>query len=279
MVRIETIRKIANHLASLEWSEIDLILSSHEVIVDLRWNNLDKFDYLIESLKEASEDTLSELTNYVAVSSNPDYNTPTKNNELLQVFLSHSSAHRKFVSQVALSLSLLGVVTFVAHTDIEPTSLWQKEIESALNEFDVFIPFLHHEFRQSLWCDQELGWALSRGLFIVPLKFDMHPYGFSNQIQAIECTGLSPDAVSEKIAEILLPRVAKSLIAAISTNSDFRSLRIQLDYLSRIPIFTEDELQKIERLNQINPTLANLWYKQTYGNQWIVDFIKQRKII
>ena len=59
---------------------------------------------------------------------------------------------------------------FVAHVDIHPTKEWQDEIESALSSMDGFVALLTDKFHESDWTDQEVGFALARGVPIIAVR-------------------------------------------------------------------------------------------------------------
>ena len=39
-------------------------------------------------------------------------------------------------------------------------------------------------FHESNWTDQEVGFALARGILVIPVKYESAPYGFMGRIQA-----------------------------------------------------------------------------------------------
>src|SRR5690606_30030135 len=92
-----------------------------------------------------------------------------------RAFLSHVHEERVFVGAVKEILTnRYGIDAFVAHDDIHPSKTWRSTIKTALDTCDFFVAFLHPKFHESQWCDQEVGWALSRGIPILPV----HPVGF-----------------------------------------------------------------------------------------------------
>ncbi len=87
----------------------------------------------------------------------------------VRLFLSHVSQHKVKVAELKRELSHLGVSSFVAHEDIEPTLEWQNEIERALMSTDALAALLTPEFHESKWTDQEIGFALGRGTLVIPI--------------------------------------------------------------------------------------------------------------
>lgn len=104
-----------------------------------------------------------------------------------RVFLSHKTEVKIQVGELKESLAPYGVASFVAHEDIHPTQDWQNEIEAALQTADAFIAVLTEHFHDSLWTDQEVGYALARGIPIIALRLGRDPYGFIGKFQALRC--------------------------------------------------------------------------------------------
>jgi nucleoside 2-deoxyribosyltransferase len=56
-------------------------------------------------------------------------------------------------------------------TNIEPTKEWQNEIEAALSTCDALVALLHPGFHVSMWTDQEIGYAMGRGIPVYSVGF------------------------------------------------------------------------------------------------------------
>ena len=100
-------------------------------------------------------------------------------------FLSHKAEMKKEVAALRDKLESFGVSSFVAHMDIRPTKPWQDEIESALASMDGFAALLTDKFHESDWTDQEVGFALARGVPLVAVRMGRDPYGFMGKFQAL----------------------------------------------------------------------------------------------
>jgi hypothetical protein len=83
-----------------------------------------------------------------------------------RLFISHISADRTKATRLRECLRPYHISGFVAHQDIEPTDLWQVEIERALHSMDAFLVFLTPGFSKSFWAHQEIGFAVARGVHI-----------------------------------------------------------------------------------------------------------------
>jgi hypothetical protein len=85
--------------------------------------------------------------------------------------------------------------------DIHPTKEWQDEIESALSSMDGFVALLTDNFHESDWTDQEVGFALARGVPIVAVRLGRDPYGFIGRFQGL---GATWDNCALELAKLLI---------------------------------------------------------------------------
>jgi len=136
-----------------------------------------------------------------------------------RLFLSHCSSRKADVGQLKLALSALGVCGFVAHDDIEPSQLWQTEIERALRTCEALAAVVTEDFSASLWCDQEVGFALGRGVPVLPIQCGMPPHGFIGKVQALPLPrGEILASRASHIVELLLqaPQTSASMTTALA---------------------------------------------------------------
>lgn len=90
---------------------------------------------------------------------------------------------------LAQALQSYGCACFVAHEDIEPNADWEEEIKRALSSMMFFVALQTDGFYQSVWTNQEVGYALGRGILSLTVKFGKGaPQGFSAKLQALSCT-------------------------------------------------------------------------------------------
>ena len=164
--RIKIIAEISRRLSSEDWPLIDLTLSQFGLPTTDTWSGPPDA-YVIEMVKDASDDVLISLAYHIGVNiSAPDQGIvpPFWKDGHLRVFLSHLSDHREFAGELKEAMEYYGLTAFVAHDDIEPTAEWQSEIETALSTCEVLIALLHVGFKESSWTDQEVGFAMGRGV-------------------------------------------------------------------------------------------------------------------
>jgi TIR domain-containing protein len=115
----------------------------------------------------------------------PDSVTRIWGDKGFRLFLSHKSEVKEETAKLKERLGRFGVSAFVAHEDIKPSRAWQTEIESALHSMDAFAALMTEGFHDSDWTDQEVGFALARGVPVIAVKLGRDPYGFLGKFQAL----------------------------------------------------------------------------------------------
>lgn len=164
--------------------------------------------------------------------------------DYFRAFLSHKTEVKKETSILKENLKSFGVSCFVAHEDIFPTKEWQNEIENALQTMDSFIALLTDDFHDSLWTDQEVGFAFGRGVPIISVKLGKDPYGFIGKFQALSSTW---ETAPFDIMKILIKResMIKAYINTMSvchSYNDSNNLAKLLPFIDNIP---DDQIDRI----------------------------------
>lgn len=118
-----------------------------------------------------------------------------------RLFLSHKSKDKKNVGMLKDELRKYGVFSFVAHANIEPMQTWQNEIERALESMGGLVALMTKDFHDSDWTDQEIGFALGRGVPIIAVNLGRNPYGFIGSVQALKTKW---DNAAEEIVKLLI---------------------------------------------------------------------------
>jgi len=142
-------------------------------------------------------------------------------------FISHIHDYKALAGDLKRSLEARGGSAFVAHDSIEPTKLWQSEIESALRSADAMVALLTPGFHESKWTDQEVGFALGRSLLVLPVKVGLDPYGFIGKWQAISAELDDTDALAGTIVGLTLgdparsARMVEGLVRAVEQASSY----------------------------------------------------------
>ncbi len=180
-----------------------------------------------------------------------------------RLFLSHISAHKVFVTALKLELRHYGISAFVAHEDIAPSREWQKEIELALGSMNALAALLTPDFHASNWTDQEIGFALGRGIFVLPVRLGADPYGFVGRVQGVPGALTDTKRLAQQLAHTLLGhnathcelrRAVVSAWASVFSRNDAVALS---DLICKVNDFTNDEKMTIQRACTENDQLRS----------------------
>jgi hypothetical protein len=105
---------------------------------------------------------------------------------MVRLFISHRDIHKAKANELAAALEKFGVYSFVAHDSIEATKVWAKEIRNGLETMEIMLAFITDEFSQSVYTNQEIGFALGSNKPIISLKLGKEaPSGFHSDKQAL----------------------------------------------------------------------------------------------
>lgn len=133
-----------------------------------------------------------------------------------RLFISHISKDKKIATRLKVCLGSFGISGFVAHEDIHPTLAWQDQIERALQTMDALIAVHTVGFSSSIWTQQEIGYALGRGVKVISFKMGEDPTGFVGKHQALPRLDRTAEQIAAEVDRLLLadPRTKDRLEAA-----------------------------------------------------------------
>jgi hypothetical protein len=166
--------------------------------------------------------------------------------DCFRLFATHKTEVKKETAKLKEQLRKYGISCFVAHEDIQPTKEWQGEIENALATMDAFVALMTENFHDSLWVDQEVGFAFGRGVPIIAVKLGRDPYGFIGKFQALSCNW---DEVAKEITKIIIKH--KNMI-----NPYIKTIKVAGDY------------DQSNNLSELLPLIDNLTEQQA------IDLVK-----
>ena len=125
------------------------------------------------------------------------------NPQRFRMFISHIAIHKDKATRLKSCLIRYSIDGFVAHEDIEPTLEWQVEVEKALRTMDAFLAIHTIGFAKSIWTQQEIGYAVGRGVKIISLQMGEDPTGFISKHQALRRGGRRAEEIATEIDGIL----------------------------------------------------------------------------
>lgn len=185
----------------------------------------------------------------------------------LRVFVSHRDTHKRDAKALAEELEEYGISSFVAHETIEPDSEWLVEINKALSTMEVMLALVTDDFHDSVWTNQEIGFALGRGVPVISTKLGKSdPRGFIQSRQALK---ISSDDVRGAAIELFnrlsikvgaADRLRGHLVSALCASTSYLQACRRFDRLTDIEGFTRQDANQIIRAFSANSQLYHCNY-------------------
>lgn len=256
--RIELLEKIGLELQSrMRFDEIDMFFSAHGINCKGRQPSVNsKRVYAKEVLAEENEELILKIADELDISHEYSVKAPSQANfwkaGYFKLFLSHLASFKVQTSHLQSVLKKYAISAFVAHEDIEPSKEWQVEIEAGLDTMDALAAILMDGFKDSNWCDQEVGVAVGRDVLIIPVRKGLDPYGFIGKYQGIQAMDKTVGEVAEKIFSTIVksPKTrSKILVAlsnAISQSTDIDEAIEKVNVLKSIDLVPIDNLESLK---------------------------------
>lgn len=260
--RAHLIRDIADRLSDNTWPIIDMTLRQFDLPTTDEWRG-GTHAYVIAMVEDSSDKSLVELGSHVGceldLSLYSEAIPSFWGGGHFRLFISHLWEYRLFAGQIEADLRDFGISSFIAHKDIEPTQVWQNEIESALATCDAMLALLHPDFHSSKWTDQEIGYGMGRQLLIVAVDLGTTPYGFIGKFQAITGIGENPTRLARHLSEILRQH----------PQTQRRMAEAAVDYFAESPSFDEAKrriflLEQLEHWSGLMTEKARSALKDNY---------------
>jgi TIR domain len=266
--RVSYLKEIGERLDAEEWSLIDVTLSQFELPTNNVWSGT-KAAYVMEMAKHASDSVLTELAQHVGYiieeAPKPGIDPRFWRTRMFRLFVSHLASERKFAGQLQEALLPYGISAFVAHNDIEPTLEWQSQIEAALATADSLVALLHPKFHVSKWTDQEIGFAMGRGLPVFAMRFGQDPYGFIGRFQAFTGGEKTPIELAQELFDAYRKnkqtqkRMAEVLVTLFEESTSFAGSKARIGYLEELEVWDASFVPRIKAALKSNSQISDSW--------------------
>lgn len=266
--RITLMKEVSRRLTAEEYPLIDITLQQFSLPWSNEWDGT-KEGYVLQMIGDASDQALMDLALHVGFqfeqASQPRMEPPFWRKGMLKVFISHLATHKAFAAELQEEFLRYGISAFIAHNDIEPTQEWQTQIETALATCDALIALLHPEFHQSNWTDQEIGFAMGRGLPVFSVRFGQDPYGFIGKFQAFD--GKKKNA-SGLVLELFgtyrknkqtQRRMGVVLVGLFEESGSFAEAKSLIGYLEEIEVWEPSFSTRLRAAAEGNSQVAGSW--------------------
>jgi len=137
----------------------------------------------------------------------------------------------------------------------------------------VLLAYVTKEFHASRWTDQEVGWALGRGVPLVPINAGSQPYGFFGAIQAVQRGQLTAWQLSMTVFRAIAvgsfrggaarkpqaPDVARAVVRAFCNCGSYDTTRDRFPLLGLIPrdLWTHKMIAELEQATADNSQISD----------------------
>ena len=283
--RIEIIRALVTFLSKKDSLEIDLYFSEFG-IENLNNDWIPLMEGTQKSLQSANDEILLNLYKFLIDGVNVSVDTfHTWKDGGVRLFMSHSALHKGFVSTVAEKLAHFGIECFVAHDDIRSGETWFEVMTGAIRSCDVFVAFIHEDFKSREWCDHELGFALGLKLQPLLLNFGHLPYGFLKQLQNLMVQNKSEDELCTIIFNWLAenPTYSKlledSLVRKFATSNNFVSTRELYWKISALSSLSSENFERVAAAFKENDQVYNYGGFHFIHGEWVELSPLRKKVI
>jgi len=266
--RIKLIKEIADRLQIEEWPLIDITLSQFKLPTSETWSG-NKLTYVLDIVKSASDESLIELAQHVGYLveevAKPGIDPPFWRKRMFRLFISHLATEKVFAAELQEALLAYGISSFVAHNDIEPTLEWQTQIETALATCDSLVALLHADFHRSNWTDQEIGFAMGRGLPVFAVRCGQDPYGFIGRFQGFNGAKKTAGALAKELFEAYRKnkqtqkRIGEVLVSLFEESGSFAFAKTRIGYLEELEVWDRSFVHRIEAAANSNSQIEGSW--------------------
>lgn len=112
-----------------------------------------------------------------------------------------------------------------------------NEIEVALSTCDALVALLHEGFHESMWTDQEIGFAMGRAVPAFSVKFGQAPYGFIGRFQAFNGSKTTPNELARELFDSFRSskqtqkKMAEILISLFEQSGSFSEAKARIEHL------------------------------------------------
>jgi len=192
-------------------------------------------------IQRADDGCLIDLAQHVGFEfgkiASPRVDPPFWRKGMLKLFISHLATKKTEAGSLQEALLRFGISAFVAHSDIEPTAVWQAQIETALTSCEVLVALLHENFHASNWTDQEIGFAMGRGIPAFAVKFGEDPYGFIGRFQAFNGSRKSANILAREMFDAFRKnkqtqrRMAEIIVGLFEESESFAGAKERIGFL------------------------------------------------
>lgn len=267
-LRLRLMKEISSRLGSEEWALIDATLKQFKLPRADTWSG-SKSSYVLEMLEDVKDRQLIELGEHVGYEADIQKVQGVEprfwRKGMLRVFVSHLAKERKVAAELQEAMLKFGMSCFVAHNDIEPTQEWQTQIETALATCNALVALLHDGFHESKWTDQEIGFAMGRGVPVYSVRFGQDPYGFIGRFQAFNGRRKLPATLAENLFDAFRKdkqtqrQMSEVIVTLFEESASFAEAKARIGYMEEFESWEPTYSSRIKAAERSNSQISGSW--------------------
>jgi hypothetical protein len=200
----------------------------------------------------------------------------------IRLFISHRDKHKAEVKHLAEALGAYDISAFVAHDTIQPMTIWQHEILVGLKTMEIMLAFVTDDFSDSVWTNQEIGFALGKDIPVIPLKLESaDPPGFISSTQALKGDLKDTASLASDIFRLISQKLRykehfkKIIINRFISSSDYKEAEVRFKEMkSEIDTLSDENLLSIVQGFKQNSQLHKCYHLTDYSR--LKEFLENR---
>ena len=199
------------------------------------------------------------------------------------LFVTHAHEDTEAANETKEALRTIGFAGFVAHQDIEPTREWEDEILRNLRTCVGLVVVSTSYGRSSAWVNQEIGFAVGRGVPVIAVDRGSPPWGMLYRFQSLRWKVAGAEIDSLDARKYNIPKLYRALenvgigtrdllIEGIGQSDSFEEARVTATLLAGQGELRRDQAVRLATLSAENVNIRNCYVAQSKLPPLLVPF-------
>lgn len=126
------------------------------------------------------------------------------------------------------------------------------------------VALLHDKFHESKWTDQEIGFAMGRGVPIFSVRYGQDPYGFIRRFQAFSGNDTEADTLAGELFDAYRnkktkAKMSEAMIAFFEHSRGFADAKQRIGYLEDLEDWEPSFSTRIRSAAKNNLQISDAW--------------------
>jgi len=135
----------------------------------------------------------------------------------------------------------------------------------ALATCEALVALLHDKFHASNWTDQEIGFAMGRGVPAFAVRLGETPYGFIGRFQAFNGAGKTPSDLAREIFDAFRKnkqtqrKMSEVIVALFEDSYSFAEAAKRMGFLEALEVWDPSFPARLRAAVQANNQISGSW--------------------